>query len=92
MGAGAKIVCTLALLCLGTITLVQYAAYLYPLPCAGPMSLPRWWERGGYHSIPITLVRVVLHFFSLQVSNDSEYERMEDTANDDDSYACTPTT
>jgi len=63
MGAGAKIVCALAFfLCLGTITLVQYAAYLYPLSQCSPLGAACSRERGGYHSIPITLVRVVLHF------------------------------
>lgn len=62
MGAGAKIVCASAVKSRGTITLVQYAAYLtLPFAC-----LAR--DGGGsgeYNSILITLVRAALHLLSL---------------------------
>ncbi|KAJ5574563.1 hypothetical protein N7450_008462 [Penicillium hetheringtonii] len=48
---GAEIVCE--------NTLVQYAAYLTPLL----FWVSAWLRRGWYHSIPIILVGVVLHFF-----------------------------
>jgi streptomycin 6-kinase len=62
MGAGAKIVCAAR----GTITLVQYAAYLTLLAC-----LARDGGSREYNSILITLVRATLHLLFPQVSPDN---------------------
>ena len=63
MGAGAKIVCALAVKRRGTITLVQYAAYL-TLPLL-PVSREMGGGSGEYNSILITLVRAALHLLFL---------------------------
>ena len=55
MGAGAKIVYTSTKL--GMITLVQYAAYASE---SLEVVYDNGWELVGYHSIPITLVRMAL--------------------------------
>ena len=67
MGAGAKIVYTQLLLWRwwGMITLVQYAAYSDESP---EVVYDNGWALVGYHSIPITLVRMALQpLFSFKV-------------------------